>query len=156
MSANIKFSKIQLCKMVQLEGILMPGDIMGSLPKLPKSIMNSYAKKLKNMNPKELINKGSRYIFANAAVDNLSKKLKEGIPNISGSGITLPKDDIKDIIKVISSLENRGTLSKETIRKITSLEGGFLNFLKPLIATALPLMKNALIPLAKCTHAIIL
>ena len=32
-------------------------------------------------------------------------------------------------MKVIKSLGNRGILSKGTTRKITSQEGGFLNFL---------------------------
>ena len=36
-------------------------------------------------------------------------------------------------MKVIKFLENRGILLKETTRKITSHEGGFLNFLTPLI-----------------------
>ena len=51
-------------------------------------------------------------------------------------------------MKLIKSLENRGTLLKGATRKITSQEGGFLNFLRPLIA-ALLLMKNVLTPLAK-------
>ena len=32
---------------------------------------------------------------------------------------------------------------------ITTQEGGFLNFLKPLMAAGLPLMQNVLTPLAK-------
>ena len=44
---------------------------------------------------------------------------------ITGSGITLTKNEIKDIIKVIKSLENRGVLLKGTTRKISSQEGGF-------------------------------
>ena len=50
-------------------------------------------------------------------------------------------------MKLIKSLENRGTLLNS--RKITSQEGGFLNFLRPLITAALLLMKNVLTPLAK-------
>ena len=34
-------------------------------------------------------------------------------------------------------------------QKITSQEGGFLNFLRPLTATGLPLMENVLTPIAK-------
>ena len=52
-------------------------------------------------------------------------------------------------MKVIKSLENRGNLLKETARKITSQEGGFLNFLKPLKTAGLPLMKNVPMVLAK-------
>ena len=52
-------------------------------------------------------------------------------------------------MKVIKSLENRGILLKRIPRKITSQEGGFLNFLKPLMVAGLPLMKSLLTPLAK-------
>ena len=45
-----------------------------------------------------------------------------------GLGITLTNNEIKDIIKVIKYLENRGILSKKTNRKIASQEGEFLNF----------------------------
>ena len=54
---------------------------------------------------------------------------------------TLIKNEIKDIIKIITFLENRGILIKETTRKITSQEEGYLNFLRPLITAGLPLMK---------------
>ena len=56
---------------------------------------------------------------------------------------------IKDISKVIRSLENRHILLKETTRKITSQEGGFPNFLKPLMSVGLLLMKNVLTSLIK-------
>ena len=62
--------------------------------------------------------------------------------------MTLTNNEIKDI-KVIGSLENRGILLKETIKKISSQERGFLNFLKSLMSAGLPLMKNVLTPLAK-------
>ena len=38
---------------------------------------------------------------------------------------------------------------KGTTRKITSQEGELLNFLRPFMTTALPLMKNILTPLTK-------
>ena len=41
-------------------------------------------------------------------------------------------------MKAIKSLENRGILLKGTTRKFTSQEGGFLNFLKPLMIAGLP------------------
>ena len=72
------------------------------------------------------------------------KKLK-----ITGSGITLTNNEIKDIIKVIRYLENRGILLKGATTKVTSQEGGFLNFLRPLMSFDFPLIKNVLIPLAK-------
>ena len=77
------------------------------------------------------------------------KKIKKEISSIKGSGITLINNEIKDIMKVIRSLENRGTLKKGTTRNITSQEGGFLNFLRPLMTAGLPLMKHVLTPLAK-------
>ena len=52
-------------------------------------------------------------------------------------------------MKVIKSLENKRILLKGTTRKIASQEGECLNFLKPLITTGLPLMKNVLTPLTK-------
>ena len=48
--------------------------------------------------------------------------------------ITLTNNEIKNIIKVIRSPENRGILLKETTRKITSPEGAFTSFLKPLLS----------------------
>ena len=47
-------------------------------------------------------------------------------------GITPTNNEIKDIVKVIRSLENRGILLKGNTRKINSQKGRFLNFLKPL------------------------
>ena len=50
---------------------------------------------------------------------------------------------------VIKSLENRGILFKGTTTKITSQEGGFLNFLRLLTTVDLTLIKTALFLLAK-------
>ena len=41
-------------------------------------------------------------------------------------------------MKVIKSLENGGISLEESTRKITSQEGGFLNFLRPLMTAGLP------------------
>ena len=38
------------------------------------------------------------------------------------------------------SLENREILLKGTTKKITSQEGGFINFLRPLMRAGLPLV----------------
>ena len=62
-----------------------------------------------------------------------------------GSGITLTNNEIKDIMKVIKSLENRGILLKGTTRKILIKN----SFLRPLMTAGLPLMKSVLMPLAK-------
>ena len=77
------------------------------------------------------------------------KRLKKRISSITGSGITLTNNEIKDIMEVIKSLENRGISLKETNKQIISQEGGFLNFLRPLVTAGLPLLKNVLTPLPK-------
>ena len=70
------------------------------------------------------------------------RKVMPDFKNILGPGITLTNNEIKDIMRVIKSLENRGSLLKETNKKIAIQEGDFLNFLKPLMTAGLPLMKN--------------
>ena len=47
------------------------------------------------------------------------KKFLSGL-TIFGTRIILTKNEVKDIVKVFKSLENRGILLKRTIRKITS------------------------------------
>ena len=66
-----------------------------------------------------------------------------------GSGTTLTNNETKDIIKVIKSLKNTEILIKGTTTNITSQEGGFLNFLRPLMTAGLPLVKSVRTPLAK-------
>ena len=51
-----------------------------------------------------------------------------------GSETTLTNNDIKYIIKVIKSLENRAILLKGTTRKIIRQERRFLKFLRLLMA----------------------
>ena len=63
--------------------------------------------------------------------------------------MTLRNNEIKHIMKVIESLENRGILWKGTTAKITSQKEGFMNFVRPFLTAGLPLMKSALTPLAK-------
>ena len=65
------------------------------------------------------------------------------------SEIIQTNNEVKDIIKLIKSLENRGTLWQGTTTKITSREGGFLSFLRVLMTPCLPLMKSVLTPLSK-------
>ena len=50
-------------------------------------------------------------------------------------------------MKVIKSLENRRILVKESTRKITSQEGGFFKFLRPLMTVGVLLINRVLIPL---------
>ena len=72
---------------------------------------------------------------------NFIKALKSATDNFFGIKITLTDNEIKDIIKVIKSLENREILLKGTTRKCTS-QGGFLSFVRPLMTAGLPLMKS--------------
>ena len=51
---------------------------------------------------------------------------------------------MKNIMKVISSLENRRILLKGATRKISRQEVGFTSFLKPLVTAGLSLMENVL------------
>ena len=52
-------------------------------------------------------------------------------------------------MKLIKSLEHKRILLKGITRKISSEEGGFLNFLRTLMTARLPLMKSVLTPLTK-------
>ena len=106
---------------------------------------NLYLKKLSNIDTKKVNKNSWNILFIDAELNMIGKKFKEKI----GSGITLTNNEIKVIMKVIKSWKNREILLKRTIRKITSQEGGFFNFLKPLMTPGLPLMKNVLMPLAK-------
>ena len=65
---------------------------------------------------------------------------------MTGSGIAITNSKIKYIMKAVKSLENRKISLKETTRKITIQEGGFLNSIEPLMTAGLPLMKNVLKP----------
>ena len=71
-----------------------------------------------------LTGKASEY-YTSKEINELSKQFASS----KGSGITLTNNEIKDIMKVIKSLENSGILLKGTTRKFTSQERGFLNFL---------------------------
>ena len=70
------------------------------------SSVSSKAKESKNMGAQQLNND----IFVEAELNIIRKNIKKGISSITDSGITLTTNEIKDIIKVIKSLENRGTL----------------------------------------------
>ena len=59
---------------------------------------------------------------------SLGYKTQKVLERITGSGITLMNNEIKDIAKVIRSLEIRGTLFRGTTKNIISQEKGFLNF----------------------------
>ena len=68
----------------------------------------------------ELARKATEY-YINKGINELSKTFTSS----KDSWITLTNNKIKDILKVIKSLENREILLKGTTRKITSQQGGF-------------------------------
>ena len=70
------------------------------------------------------------------------------VKHLEVQGVTLTNNEIKDIVKKVKSLENRGISLKGTSRKIISQEG-FLNFLGLIMKFGLSLIKNVLTPLAK-------
>ena len=56
-------------------------------------------------------------MLVDAGINIIGIKIKNGISLVTSSGITLINHEIKDIIKVIKSLENRGISLKESTRK---------------------------------------
>ena len=84
----------------------------------------------------ELIKDPTRY-FVSKGIN----RLKKDFMSCKSLGKTLKSMEIKDIIKLIKPLENKGTATQ-----ITSQKGVFL-ILRPLMATGLPLMKSVLTPL---------
>ena len=57
---------------------------------------------------------------------------------IKGSGMTLTHNEVKDIIKVINSLQNREILLRGATKNITTQKRGLLNFLVPLKEISFP------------------
>ena len=68
----------------------------------------------------ELARKATEY-YINKGINEFNKTFTSS----KDSWITLTNNKIKDILKVIKSLENREILLKGTTRKITSQQGGF-------------------------------
>ena len=106
---------------------------------------NSHLKELSNKDTEKIIYNDRNNIFVDAGHNMMDKTIQEKIV----SEITLIINEIKDIMKIINSLEKRGILLKGTTTKINSQEGGFLKFLQQLVTAGLPLMKNELTPLGK-------
>ena len=105
-------------------------------------MINDGITKLNNLNKKvsdDQLNKmvDAVNLFRKMPTDKLSSEEFDKI--FTGSGITLTNNEIKDIIKEISSLEN--TEIKETTRIITNQKEGFLNFLNSLLEKGLLLKK---------------
>ena len=127
----------------QWEGFIFSSSGICNLPMAPVkgffSIANSTAKKSKAMAAKEINND----IILDIGPNFLGKKIEKWISSVMFSGITITNNKIKDIIKVIKSIENRGISLKGTTGKITS-QGDIkkINILRPLMAAGLQLMKS--------------
>ena len=65
------------------------------------SLENSIANESKNIDAKKINND----ILVDAGLNLNGTYIKQGISSIAGSGATLTNNEIKDIIKVIKSLE---------------------------------------------------
>ena len=111
-SANIKFSKTHLSKIVQSGGFI-PFEIFFRRVRIIKKIINETDKLSKKVTLKDIIK-------TSTDTKRFIKKLKNASDKALGTGITLRNNEIKDITKVIKSLENRGILLKGTTRQITS------------------------------------
>ena len=95
----------------------------------------SVSRGLKNTDPKELNNN----LLVDTGINIVGKKIRKEISSITGSRITLTHNEVKDIMKVIKPLQNRGILLKATTKKINSYW-----------SAGLPWMKYVLTPLATC------
>ena len=107
---------------MQLGGFtIFPCLIEGSLADL---FLRGLAKE-KHINSK----KDLKNLAVDAGLDAIGKKIKKGLSSTTGSGITLTNNKIKDIMKVIRSLENRGILLKELLEKLLVKKEDFSIFL---------------------------
>ena len=111
--ADTKFLKTQLSKMVQLQGLIESILVPYSL------LFNSEQSNKKDED--RIVSRQNKGL-------SLGYKTQKVLERITGSGITLMNNEIKDIAKVIRSLEIRGTLFRGTTKNIISQEKGFLNF----------------------------
>ena len=93
------------------------------------------------MNPTELFYKISNKAKDSSNTDSSKKLLGHAI---FGAGTIWINNEIKYIMKLIKSLENRVILLTGTTAKSSSQKGGFLNFVRPLVTAGLPLIKNVL------------
>ena len=120
-SPSIKFSKFQLSMLIQ-SGRFNIFDLMN-----PAEAVYKIANKIKDLSNNMSLDDAM-------TISVVSTKTLSNPKNISGTEITLTSNEIYyEIMKVINSLENREILLQGTTRKITSQEGGFLKFCRPLM-----------------------
>ena len=102
LSINIKFSKIQLFKIVPSGGFIfsppnefLSNDVFDPTKGLMSSV-SSIAKESKNMGAEH----SNKFTFVGEGRNLISKKIKKRFSSITGSEITLANNEIKDIMKV--------------------------------------------------------
>ena len=131
LSTDIKLSKTQLSKMIQLGGFL--GRLLGPLLKTGLPLIKNV---IKPLTKSVLIPLG--LTAATSATDaGIHKK-------ILGSGYTtliISNDELEDVIKIVKSLEDSGLLLKgvtETIQnEVKKQKGGFLSTLLGILGASL-------------------
>ena len=95
-------------------------------------MLELHSKELSNIDSKQYKNNKNK-LYRDAGLNMIGKKIKKKF----GSRIPTTNNELKDIMKVIITTN------------ITSREGGYLNFLRPLMAAALALRKSLFTPLVK-------
>ena len=96
-------------------------------------LKKSIGKRSKNIGAKNINND----VLVDSGLCLLDKKIKikklKLTSSVTGTGITLTNNEMKDIIKITKSLENIGISLKGTTTKVSIQEGVFSNFLRPLM-----------------------
>ena len=128
LSTDIKFSKTQLSKMIQLGGFL--GKLLGPLLKTGLPSMKSVIKPL----AKSVLVPVGLTAAASAADAGIHKKiLGSGKANNNNTILIISNDEMDDILKIVKSLEDSGGLLEgvsETIEnEAKEQRGGFLSML---------------------------
>ena len=90
-SANVKFSKTQLSK-------IQSGGSIFYMP-CPKKILSKIANKAEDLSDKLTLNDVIKTV-------GISKNLIKDLKKNFGTGTTLRNNEIKDLMKIIKSLEN--------------------------------------------------
>ena len=135
LSTDIKFSKVQLSKMIQSGGFL--GKLLGPLLKTGLPLMKSVIKPL----AKSVLLPLGLTAVASAADAGIHKKiLGSGQPN--NTILITSNDEMDDILKIVKSLENSEVLLKDVSETIQNeakeQRGGFLSMLLGTLGASLP------------------
>ena len=101
LSADIKLSKTRLYKMMQLGGFL--GRLLGPLLKTELSLMKSFIQPL----AKSVLISLGLTVAASAADVGIQKKKQDLVINTT---LIISNDEMKDILKMLKSLEDSGLL----------------------------------------------